>query len=164
MKGIHNILQVNGNIKIQIIEIEDIAIHYNSFSSFLSPTCSVSFCFWCSSKTNRLSSFRLLMRRQETSFSLSVKVSQFDIRRVVPSVLIIIGPHSSNRIDSPNLIDGRSESGSGGISRGIFPPSICDDDDDDDNASAISFDPVIVMAARKSKIALVSRVHIRITM
>lgn len=47
-------------------------------------------------------------------FNEPVNVSQFAMRRVVPSLLRMIGPHSSKRMDSPNLMDGRFESGSGG--------------------------------------------------
>ena len=88
-------------------------------------------------------------------FYLPVKVSQFAIRRVVPSLLRMIGPHSSNRIDSPSLMDGRLESGSGAGSLGIFPFSL-----DAENASAFSVDPAIVIAVRNT-IALASRMHRR---
>ena len=87
-----------------------------------------------------------------------VKVSQFDMRRVVPSLLRMIGPHSSKLIFSPSLMDRRFELGSDGRSRGTcFPPSI-----GEEKACTFSFDPAIVMALVRNTIRLVSRIQRRI--
>ena len=96
---------------------------------------------------------------------LPVSASQFAMRRVVPSLLRMIGPHSSKRIDSPNRMEGRSESGSGGGSWGIVSPLLLLllwFDEDDDRASTFSVDVAMVMAKRKRMAALVrNNVHSR---
>ena len=75
------------------------------------------------------------MRLHVTSCSLLVNVSQFSIRRVVPSVFKIIGPISSKLMVSPKRMVGRLEPGFGGGSLGRSFPS-----EEAANASAFSED------------------------